>query len=80
MQINRLRHIAPQAAPVLRAPVLRLAPIAAMAGLVLMAGCREEEQNRPIHYEKGVQLQAAPLNQEASDTLRHRASKQNFGL
>ena len=75
MQINRLRHIAPVAAP-----VLRLAPIAAMAALVLMAGCRDEEQNRPIHYEKGVQIQTAPLNQEAADTLRHRASKQNFGL
>ncbi len=75
MQTSRLRRIAAAAAP-----YARVAPAAAIIGLVLLAGCRKEEQNRPIHYEKGAQIQTAPLNQDAAETLRHRAVRQNFGL
>ena len=75
MQISRLRHILSAATP-----FVRFAPVVAVAALILLAGCRQDEKNRPIHYEKGSQLQTAPLNQEAAESLRHRALKQNFGL
>ena len=75
MQINQLHRIAPAARS-----VAGLATIAAATALVLLGGCRQEEQNRPIHYEKGAELQTAPLDQEAAQTLRYRATKQNFGL
>ena len=60
MQTSRLRRVAAAAAP-----YARVAPVAAVIGLVLLAGCRKEEQNRPIHYEKGVPIQEAPLDQGA---------------
>lgn len=75
MQISLLRHT-PSAAT----RIVRLAPVVAIATLVLLAGCRQDEKNRPIHYEKGSQLQTAPLNQKAAESLRHHALKQNFGL
>ena len=62
------------------APYARVASVAAIVGIVLLAGCRKEEQNRPTHYEKGSQIQTAPLSQDAAETLRYRAVKQNFGL
>ena len=60
--------------------IARLVPLVAIAGLVLMTGCRQEEQDRPISYEKGSQLQTAPLNEAAAESLRHRAARQDFGL
>ena len=49
---------------------------------ILLGGCRKSEQNRPLHYEKGVyggevdeDLDLATRNEIR---LRHR--RQNFGL
>ena len=58
----------------------RSVSLLAIAGLVVVSGCRKEEQDRPIAYEKGAQLQTAPLNDAAAESLRHRAAKQGFSL
>jgi hypothetical protein len=53
----------------------------AIVGVALMAqGCREDEQNRPLLYDKGS-YQGQPdqtLNSEQVDTLRQRAARQKF--
>ena len=50
-----------------------------LAALVVLAGCREEEQGRIIGYEPGVYQGKAdtPLSAETLDTLRSRASLQS---
>jgi hypothetical protein len=53
----------------------------AIAGFVLMAqGCREDEQNRPLTYEKGA-YQGPPdqtLSAEQVEALRQRSAGQKF--
>ena len=53
----------------------------ALAGIVLMAqGCREEEQNRPLTYDKGTyQGQPDPaLTEQQVEALRQRTTGQKF--
>ena len=53
----------------------------ALAGIVLMAqGCREEEQNRPLTYDKGTyQGQPDPaLTEQQVEALRQRTTGQTF--
>jgi hypothetical protein len=53
----------------------------AIAGIGLVAqGCREEEQNRPLTYDKGTyQGQPDPaLSDQQVETLRQRAAAQKF--
>jgi hypothetical protein len=49
------------------------------AGLVLQS-CREEEQNRPLLYDKGSYLgePGPPLEQQQVEQLRSRARTQKF--
>jgi hypothetical protein len=49
------------------------------AGLVLQS-CREEEQNRPLLYDKGSYLgePGPPLEQQQVEQLRYRARNQQF--
>lgn len=44
------------------------------------AGCREDEQGRPLHFEKGVYggSEDETLTQQDRDALRERAREQNF--
>jgi hypothetical protein len=53
----------------------------AIAGIALMAqGCREDEQNRPLRYDKGS-YQGQPdqtLSAEQVETLRQRSARQKF--
>ena len=53
----------------------------AIAGIALVAqGCREDEQNRPLTYDKGT-YQGQPdtaLSGEQVDLLRQRAAGQKF--
>ncbi|MAA99893.1 MAG: hypothetical protein CMN86_16630 [Stappia sp.] len=48
--------------------------------LALVPGCREDEQNRPLHLEKGVYQGKAdrPLTDEERRELRHRGLRQQF--
>jgi hypothetical protein len=52
-----------------------------LAGIALVAqGCREEEQNRPLTYDKGS-YQGQPdqtLTDEQVETLRQRSAGQKF--
>jgi hypothetical protein len=53
----------------------------AIAGIALVAqGCREEEQNRPLTYDKGTyQGQSDPaLTNQQVEMLRQRAAGQKF--
>jgi hypothetical protein len=53
----------------------------AIAGIALVAlGCREEEQNRPLTYDKGTyQGQPDPaLSDQQVEMLRQRAAGQKF--
>jgi hypothetical protein len=53
----------------------------AIAGIALVAqGCREDEQNRPLTYDKGsYQGQPDPaLSEEQVEMLRQRAAEQKF--
>jgi hypothetical protein len=53
----------------------------AIAGIALVAqGCREEEQNRPLFYDKGsYQGQPDPaLTDQQVEALRQRAGAQKF--
>ncbi|MEQ8602465.1 MAG: hypothetical protein RIB45_04035 [Marivibrio sp.] len=47
----------------------------AAVGLLMLGGCRESEQNRPLDYEPGVYLgqQDEPLDEGVVDQLRDRA-------
>lgn len=53
----------------------------AMTGIVLaMQGCREDEQNRPLTYDKGV-YQGRPdqaLDEQQVEALRQRTAGQKF--
>jgi hypothetical protein len=53
----------------------------AMTGIALvMQGCREDEQNRPLTYDKGV-YRGQPdqaLNDQQVETLRQRSATQKF--
>lgn len=54
--------------------------VLACAALVLVPGCREEEQNRALHVEKGV-YQGAPdeaLSEADRRQLQNRAGSQRF--
>ena len=46
--------------------------------LAALGGCREEEQNRPLQFEKGVYsgAQDEALSEEARDALRGRVREQ----
>jgi hypothetical protein len=53
----------------------------AITGIALVAqGCREDEQNRPLTYDKGsYQGQPDPaLSEEQVEMLRQRAAEQKF--
>ncbi len=52
--------------------------IVAVAGLVSMVqGCREDEQNRPLSFDKGTyQGQVDSLDREQVEALRQRAARQ----
>ncbi len=54
----------------------------AVAGalLALVPGCRDDEQNRPLHLEKGVYQGAddAPLTEEERRALQERGNRQRF--
>ena len=53
----------------------------ALAGLALLAqGCREDEQNRPLLYDKGTYRgQPDPgLGEQQVEELRQRAARQKF--
>ena len=54
--------------------------VSAVAALVLVAGCREEEQDRILFYDKGVYLgpEDTPLSEDGFQTLRDRAQGQHF--
>lgn len=51
--------------------------VAAMAGVLAVAGCREAEQDRPLDYEPGTYLgqEDQPIGEETLDTLRERARR-----
>jgi len=58
----------------------RLAVIVCVMALSALAGCREEEQGRPLNYSKGI-YQGQPdeaLRDETLDALRQRAQRQNY--
>jgi len=53
----------------------------ALLGVALaVQSCREDEQDRVLMYEPGTYLgqQDEPLDQEQVDTLRQRATRQQF--
>jgi hypothetical protein len=53
----------------------------AIVGIALVAqSCREDEQDRPLMYDKGAYQgqQDEPLTDEAVDTLRQRSTQQKF--
>jgi len=54
--------------------------IVAATLLAFVPGCREDEQNRPLHLEKGVYQGAddAPLTAEERRALQERANRQRF--
>lgn len=47
---------------------------------LLLQGCREDEQNRPLLYDKGTYLgqNEPPLEAQQVDELRYRAQNQKF--
>lgn len=57
----------------------KLTGVVALLGVALVVqGCREEEQGRPLLYEKGTYLGQPdpPLDQDQVDALRQRATRQ----
>ena len=53
----------------------------AILGIALVTqGCREDEQDRPLMYDKGAYQgqQDEALTDEAVDTLRERSTRQKF--
>ena len=54
--------------------------LGALAAGLLVQGCREEEQDRPLLYDKGSYLgePGPPLEQQQVDQLRYRARNQQF--
>ena len=61
--------------------LLRAATIgAAIVAVSSLAGCRDEEQGRPLSYEKGVYQGALdePIDEETRRELRDRIKHQSF--
>jgi len=58
----------------------RIGLLGALAGLLLVQGCREEEQGQVLFHEKGVYQgqEDEPLDDERLDELRSRARAQKF--
>jgi hypothetical protein len=54
--------------------------LGALAAGLLLQSCREEEQNRPLLYEKGSYLgePGPPLEEQQVEQLRYRARNQQF--
>jgi hypothetical protein len=54
--------------------------LGALAAGLLLQGCREEEQNRPLLYDKGSYLgePGPPLEEQQVEQLRYRARNQQF--
>lgn len=61
--------------------VTQIGVLFAIVGIALAAqGCREDEQNRPLLYDKGAYQgqQDQALTDEEVDTLRQRSTRQKF--
>lgn len=58
----------------------RLAAVLGLVALSALAGCREDEQDRPLQYSKGVYQGPADdaLPDETLEALRHRARHQSY--
>lgn len=54
--------------------------LAVLGAGLLLQGCREDEQNRPLLYDKGTYLgeKEPPLDAQQLDELRFRAQNQKF--
>jgi len=54
--------------------------LAVGVAVLALAGCREEEQSRPIQIEKGVYQgpEMPEIDDETREALRARAQNQNF--
>ena len=54
--------------------------LGALGAGLLLQGCREDEQNRPLLYDKGTYLgeSGPPLEAQQVDQLRSRARNQKF--
>jgi hypothetical protein len=64
-----------------RAATRQVAALLALAGLALtVQGCREEEQDRPLVYDKGTYLgqHDQQLDQDQVEALRRRATEQQI--
>lgn len=58
----------------------RLAVVVGLVALAALAGCREQEQGRPLTYSKGT-YQGQPddgLRDDTLEALRQRAQRQSF--
>ena len=63
------------------AKAIRVKGCLALVGIALaVQGCREDEQNRPLLYDKGSYRGQpdAPLSDEQVDALRQRSTNQKF--
>ena len=58
----------------------RLAVVVGLLAVAALAGCREQEQGRPLTYEKGVYhgQQDDALSEDTLDALRLRAQRQSY--
>jgi hypothetical protein len=54
--------------------------LGALAASLFLQSCREDEQNRPLLYNKGTYLgePGPPLDQQQVEQLRYRARSQQF--
>jgi hypothetical protein len=54
--------------------------LAVLGAVLLLQGCREDEQDRPLLYDKGTYLgeKEPPLDAQQVDELRFRAQNQKF--
>jgi hypothetical protein len=54
--------------------------LAVLGAVLLLQGCREDEQDRPLLYDKGTYLgeKEPPLDVQQVDELRFRAQNQKF--
>jgi hypothetical protein len=54
--------------------------LSALAASLFLQSCREEEQNRPLLYDKGSFLgqPGPPLDEQQVEQLRYRARNQQF--
>jgi hypothetical protein len=54
--------------------------LGALAAGLLLQSCREDEQNRPLLYDKGSYLgePGPPLDEQQVEQLRYRARNQQF--